>query len=211
MGGTAFIVAAVALGIKAGWQPLPEGGLEYIIQIEPHMLDSLKAGEVIASDIPPTLKDIRSYRITVGTDDLPRELGPEPTPESHSPGPSEPLGSADNASSVLPQQAPRELPPPVNTTPLPEQLAVFNEEPEAPAGQAATETDDAESASQASSKPWLPLTLALAGLFASLGGMLYLGWVAWDYRRRYGALLKRMIEAGQEALLLVDTPDPSAG
>jgi len=192
-----LVAAAVALGIDAGWQPLPEGGLEYIIQIEPPMLESLKAGEVIGSDIPPMLKDIRSYRIIVGTGDLPRELGPEPAPKPEPPGPSEPLESAGDPSVFPRAEVPRELTPPPDTRPLPEQLAVFNEEPDARASRVPAEKDDAESSEPRSSKPWLPLTLALAGLFGSVGGMLYLGWVAWDYRRRYGALLRQMIEAGQ--------------
>lgn len=37
-------------------------------------------------------------------------------------------------------------------------------------------------------KPWLPLALALFGLFGSLGGNVYLGWIAWGARRRYQAL-----------------------
>jgi hypothetical protein len=38
-------IAAAALGIDVGWQPLPEGGMEYIIQIAPQTLETLKAGE----------------------------------------------------------------------------------------------------------------------------------------------------------------------
>ena len=32
MCGTVLCVAAVALGINVGWQPLPDGGMEYVIQ-----------------------------------------------------------------------------------------------------------------------------------------------------------------------------------
>jgi hypothetical protein len=35
------------------------------------------------------------------------------------------------------------------------------------------------------SRPWLPLTLSLLALFASLGGNLYLGWMTLDLRRRF--------------------------
>lgn len=37
----------------------------------------------------------------------------------------------------------------------------------------------------AADKPWWPLTLAMLALFASLGGNLYLGWIAVDVYRRY--------------------------
>jgi hypothetical protein len=33
-------------------------------------------------------------------------------------------------------------------------------------------------------KPWLPLTLAMLALFASLGGNVFLGWIAWDSYNR---------------------------
>jgi hypothetical protein len=33
-------------------------------------------------------------------------------------------------------------------------------------------------------KPWLPLTVAMLALFASLGGNVFLGWVAWDSYNR---------------------------
>jgi len=36
-----------------------------------------------------------------------------------------------------------------------------------------------------SDKPWWPLTLAMLALFASMGGNLYLGWIAVDTYRRY--------------------------
>jgi len=56
-----------------GWQQLDDGGYEYIIQIEPEMLDSLRAGRNILSDLPPALQNIRRYRITVGNEPLPHE------------------------------------------------------------------------------------------------------------------------------------------
>jgi hypothetical protein len=68
-------MAAMALGIDVGWRPLSEGGVEYLIQIEPDLLETLQPGEAIGSDVPPPLVgQIRAYRITVGTEELPREL-----------------------------------------------------------------------------------------------------------------------------------------
>ena len=69
------LVATALLGIEAGWKPLPEGGVEYHIQIEPHVLEALKSGEAIYSDVPPHVRNVRAYKITVGTEEgLPREL-----------------------------------------------------------------------------------------------------------------------------------------
>jgi hypothetical protein len=42
-----------------------------------------------------------------------------------------------------------------------------------------------DSPSSASEKPWWPLTLAMLALFASMGGNLYMGWIAVDVYRRY--------------------------
>ena len=42
-----------------------------------------------------------------------------------------------------------------------------------------------DSPSIASEKPWWPLTLAMLALFASMGGNLYMGWIAVDVYRRY--------------------------
>ncbi len=39
--------------------------------------------------------------------------------------------------------------------------------------------------SDRSDEPWWPLTLAMLALFASMGGNLYLGWIAVDVYRRY--------------------------
>jgi len=36
-----------------------------------------------------------------------------------------------------------------------------------------------------SDKPWWPLSVAILALFASLGGNLYIGWIAVDVYRRY--------------------------
>lgn len=72
-------LSAAVLGVDYGWQPVAGGGIEYIIQIEPELLDSLKAGHDLFSDLPPATRDIRSYRITVGRDRLPHHGEPPPT------------------------------------------------------------------------------------------------------------------------------------
>ena len=117
-------VAAATLGFQVGWQRLPEGGMQYIIQLDPQTLDALRDGQPIQSDIPSDAGEIRSYRIVMGA------------------GMSKP-----------PREAP---PPPAPVTPAPVEPA----------------------------KPWLPLTLTLLGLFASLGANAFLGWIAWGFRRR---------------------------
>ena len=60
-------IAAATLGIQVGWQPLPEGGMEYIIQLDPAALDALRDGQPLQSDIPADAGEIRAYRIIMGT------------------------------------------------------------------------------------------------------------------------------------------------
>lgn len=69
----AAMAAATTIGVDVGWQPAPEGGLEYIIQIEPETLDQLRSGQEVVVGIRPELRDVRRYRIIVGDGPLPRE------------------------------------------------------------------------------------------------------------------------------------------
>ena len=78
MGALLVLVASAALGIEAGWQPLPDGGHEYTIQFEPELLDILKrGGEEVFSEVPADLQ-VRRYRIIVGKGKLPRDAGTPP-------------------------------------------------------------------------------------------------------------------------------------
>jgi len=77
-----LFVATAALGIDVGWQRLPEGGMQYIIQIEPQALESLRSGAEFGSDIPPKAGEIRSFRIFMGKKTLPRD---EPPPKLSEP------------------------------------------------------------------------------------------------------------------------------
>ncbi len=82
MTGVLVCLSAAVLGVDFGWQPLADGGVEYIIQIEPQMLDSLQSGESLSSALPTSGHNIRRYRIVVGTAELPHHG--EPLPEATS-------------------------------------------------------------------------------------------------------------------------------
>jgi hypothetical protein len=69
----ALLLAASAMGVDYGWRPHEEGGVEYIIQIEPEVFASLQAGGDIVSEIHPEAGDVRRFRIRVGRGTLPRE------------------------------------------------------------------------------------------------------------------------------------------
>ncbi len=163
-------LAAATLGSDVGWERLPDGGMQYIIQLDPQTVEALQAGQPIQSDIPPAAgNDIRSYRIIVGKGKLPRDppLFKPPALKNNFP--------EINSGPEL--QPPGKLTPNPAQKPMPGQPAVF-EEPESKPAPAA-KTTPAESTEP--SKPWLLMTLTL---FASIGANVYLGWIAWESRRR---------------------------
>lgn len=183
MYGLIVCLPGLALGIDTGWQPLPEGGMEYIIQIEPELLESLRSGAELQSDIPPQVRDIRAYRIVVGDGAVPREL-----PAGAFVAPASPASAPGSAPGE-----PRPLPAGPEGQPLAERPAAFLQPAGAPAAaqtspakQAASEGPPAENTSQ----PALPLVLLSLGLFASLSGNVYLGWIGYDARRRCRRLLE---------------------
>jgi hypothetical protein len=136
-------IAAASLGWKTGHERLPEGGMEYIIQLDAPAIDALQHGQPISSYIRPDIGQVRSFRIVMGTGEPKRET-PWPAPAVKSPPP---------------KAAEKPAAPKAVEAPAPQQ-------PEAPA------------------KPWLPLTLTLLALFASLGLNVFLGWIAVGLRRR---------------------------
>ncbi len=80
MNGFALLLATALLGVDYGWQPASDGRLEYIIQLEPVTLIALREGQEVVSQIDPFVRDVRRFRIRVGTDVVPR-LG-TPAPET---------------------------------------------------------------------------------------------------------------------------------
>jgi hypothetical protein len=318
-----FLAVTATLGVDIGWKPLPGGGFEYIIQVEPQVLSALQNGSDIGGDIPPEIaRNIRSFRVTLGTGRAPRVGDPAAAPpqeraaanepqaaatdrstgvdasidrrspasaaeaESDPPFPrrryesdtelparSEPPGSAasdhergaadERGGEPTPAEAPpvdwpprREPPnyPPLdaqsqpNEPPAESPPAIANnryndrlgsEPPKTfkadpgvqpiqhatgfrddartrygvgpstqgsnpfananvpspgstrPATQSQTSAARQPAAAEAPTRPWFPFTAALLGLFISLGGNVYLGSLAWNYRNRCLAMLGR--------------------
>jgi hypothetical protein len=88
-------VATATLGIQTGWERLPEGGMEYVIQLDAAALNALRDGQAIQSDIPSAAGEIRSYRIYMGNakpqrQDPPLKLAP-PLPPAEKPAASKPV------------------------------------------------------------------------------------------------------------------------
>jgi hypothetical protein len=216
MGSVLCCLAAVTMGVEVGWQRLPDGGVEYVIQIEPEMLELLKEGEDYASDIPRGLRDVRSYRITVGTGPLPREGGLERELDDQRGRPSlPPAGSEVERSAERPAAGsggspfgpaspsePQTITPPGDVKPMPnlrEKAAVYFEPSAIEPSTSPTEEHAREPQKTEPPRPWTALVLAWALSFGTTGGMLYAGWIAWEYRRRYRGLLEKMVGVGEDA------------
>ncbi|MCE9546533.1 MAG: hypothetical protein K8T25_13585 [Planctomycetia bacterium] len=73
----ALAIGSAMLGTDVGWQPAEDGGLEYIIQIEPETLARLKTGDQLSAAIRPVLQDVRRYRVVIGTGPLPHIALPD--------------------------------------------------------------------------------------------------------------------------------------
>ncbi|HZZ30316.1 MAG TPA: hypothetical protein VFE46_20120 [Pirellulales bacterium] len=69
-----------ASAVQFGWQSLPEGGIEYLVQVEPDLLDSFRQ-QGFTSDIPPGLQgQLRRIHISIGDAKLPNQgdvVGPK--------------------------------------------------------------------------------------------------------------------------------------
>ena len=72
MNGLIVFVATAALGVEFGYQPATDGGLEYIVQVEPELIESMEEGLEITSDIPPEASNVSRIRVRIGKGMLPR-------------------------------------------------------------------------------------------------------------------------------------------
>jgi len=196
---TTFIAACV-IGVETGWQPIEEDQLEYIIRIEPQLIEAMRGGESVVSEIPPQLRGVRRYRIVVGDADtdgrpLPRiNLTPmasePPTEDLEADG--QRSKSDDSPKQAAAVDRSRKLLEP-NFLDLVEdgvQRATAEwASPKVSRELAGDEPLDSEPIVAA--KPWWPLSLALVGLFVSLGGNVYLTWITLDTRGQYRKLLDK--------------------
>lgn len=192
--GTLALMAATALGVDPGWEKLEGGGWRYHIQVDPENLKALMNGEAIESDVPPQLWDIRSYRITLGGAPAPRDPLPDLSTRPAGQSVPGPLPAARHEGPALGWPAPGR--PDSGEGPSTEGPRPYEEQTLA---RPSLEGPGAPGPAGEAPKPWLPLVIASAAAFACFGGMLYTGWIAWDYRRRYRQLFEEMIAAGVKA------------
>jgi hypothetical protein len=190
-------VAAVALGVDVGWQPLPDGGMEYVIQLDPQAIDLLRSRVDIPSDIPGNLKDLRRLRITAGNATLARTIPAEPV--SGPAFPTAPRGpllrvSANQRASLLfvdtlfPRYHPVSVRPPEvrsEARPPAEASRPRDEVRGKPAGETPLK-----------GQPPVTWTLTVGALIGAVAAAIFLAWIAWEYRIRYRRLLAQFLDRG---------------
>jgi hypothetical protein len=198
MGGIMVLVAAAAMGIDTGYQPSADGGLEYIIQIEPQLIESLKNGEDFVSDIPLTLRGVHHYRITFGNKKLPKLDGSaekppaldSAAPKSAASEASKEAGGRETPSTFATEPDAKSMERTVNHVAKPENAETGSKTPEKegldPSSDLARKRANAD---ELADRPWLPLALALM-LFGSLGANIYLVWVTASTKSRYRKLVR---------------------
>ena len=193
-----LLIVLSSVGIDAGWQPLKDGGLEYTVQIEPQQLRMLKPGDQLVSEVPPTSRDIRRIRVTVGTEKLARTELPAAADGKEN------VVAAKSvvvpAAATEPIVGPRF---PDDPPPVPEKNTLADVNSESPkvdnptaekrvAGYPKTETAMTTLPAGDDDKLGWPFLATAAGLFASVGANLFLGWVAWGAYGKYRSLARRM-------------------
>ncbi|MCC6126604.1 MAG: hypothetical protein IT426_16710 [Pirellulales bacterium] len=180
-----LLVAALTLGIEYGWEPLPEGGMKYIVQFDPAALEEARQADIeLESNVPSDVGDVRSISIRLGTGQLPRKSSP-PKSELEFPA-----SERERTKSAGTAQADLAAKPQLMLSPQGKPLATqagFNE----PKEESKTVKESKAAAPPSApelAKPW-PLIGALILLFASLGGNVYLLWIFAELRKRHRALL----------------------
>ena len=189
MSPTVILLAVSALGIEVGWEPLPGGGHEYTIQLEPQMLEILKRGDdEIFSEVPPDV-EVRRYRLLVGSGKLSRvtRRPPAESPEAPPGSAGQALGSTGGDRAA---QTAAELPPSLPRSALRDD-AGSGRRSEAVHAQKPTTGMNEPPVDADSGRPWFAFTTAMVLLCCSLGANIYLGWTTWDARSRYRAALTK--------------------
>lgn len=201
-----IFLAAAALGIEVGWEPLDGGGHEYTIQFEPQMIEILKRGnDEIFSEVPPEV-NVRRFRFLIGEGKLarvtdrpgktqPPALPPAQVSDDDVRRPRIPFDEADTAArssdgkEADSTEAPARLDKSV-AAPSGLQRATHDEPPETVRADKLMTPPDA--APGEPGRPWFAFVTAMVLLCCSLGANVYLAWAAWQARSRYRATVAKL-------------------
>jgi hypothetical protein len=183
------LLAASVLGVDAGWEPLPEGGHEYTVQIEPSLVARLQEGNDLLSEIPAGIS-IRRVRITVGTGELARVNSPTPAESPPVAAAKDPAASPRGEPSAGPEIPANFVEGNSKAQPLATGQGEAGSEPQPHSAE--KPRLDGGSAIPGVSQPWVPFVVAAALLALSLAANFYLGWIAHTARSRYRDAVSKM-------------------
>ena len=186
----ANLQSPILTGVDVQWNPLADGGAECHVSVGAEALEQLKRpGAGIYGEVPAHVAPIRVFKITAGT------AWPPPTTEvTDNAAPSAERPPASPPFSGSPAM-PATFHPEVDSKPIPAQAASHTDTSVVAAKTASQSPSDAKAAAgdaaagEEPGKLGLPFVLVLIGLFVSLGGNVFLLWIARDFRGRYCELL----------------------
>ncbi|MBN2216763.1 MAG: hypothetical protein JW719_05265, partial [Pirellulales bacterium] len=108
----AFLCMATAVcGITTGWEPGPQGELQFIIQIEPEAVAPMVEGAPIEFDLPPEHQGVTHFRFQIGRDKPPRLGNPAPPPTNETAAREPTADPASQPGVEVPIEPPSEQPP----------------------------------------------------------------------------------------------------
>lgn len=197
----------LTVAVDYGYEPM-EGsdGVRYVIHLEPAVLDALREGTPVGSMILPEVRGrVHEFRIVTNGDKLSKQVPPATAYPTLPEIPSPPATPPPTEPSAIPR-------PDWPTEPQPE--AVSSDQPglfhdadvtpvsgfediapvDGPSGK--VDTTDPEVPEPSKSDPWFLLAIASVVAVGSSGGMVFFGWLTFDYRSRYLALLRDSLDTG---------------
>lgn len=216
MSTAALCALMLTVGVDYGYEPI-EGtdGIRYVILIEPAMLNALRDGTPIGSMIVPEVRGrVYSFKI-VTSGQLSKEIPPskealQPPASLELPAPpesaipTEPPSLAEPSWPPLTSLEPNLLPEDDRVIPT---SAQENLSSDGPSG--TVDTSDPEVPELSDSEPWFLLPLTSLVAVGSSIGMLFFGWLTFDYRSRYLELLRDSVDSTTSWLETpVNEPDP---
>ena len=206
MSTAAFCALILTVGVNYGYEPI-EGsdGIRYVISIEPQMLDALRSGETLGSVILPEARGrIHAVQIVTNRTDLSTTVPPAASqPTLPITVPPQETPNLISAPALPPTQWPTSQPAapllPGQPNLLPDSNNVFStsatELSKSPAGPSGdVDTTDPEEPETSAIDPWFLLAIASVIAIGSSGGMVFFGWLTFDYRSRYLGLLRESID-----------------
>ncbi len=106
MTATLYFVALALVGVDLGYQPLPNGGGQFILQVNLATLQSLRPGEELTLDVPAEAQTMRpnQFKILLGTGALPHEVPVAAPPELQGTPPAVGPTASPHTTFALPQK-----------------------------------------------------------------------------------------------------------